>query len=220
MDQLIETGGGVIGLYRASHPFAKLTVNKYTLEFQMSMTGTLIFRREDIVSIKPIKQLLKRGLKITHSIPEYSEKVIFWTFEEPDRLMRKIEATGFLSNTDPLPADLAEEITKKQKQGGSPLRKHVYIGAVILWNLLFLYDIAGFLTGKSRLPLGHGVQAALSLLIISAILLLTAEPFRKLVLKEGRSVDEVRKTALFIIILTPVMLVALSMVMHVVTTRQ
>ena len=101
MTELNLTGGARIGMANATWPFASLKVTKERLDLNATIVGNLVFRPEDIVSIEPYYMIpiLGQGIKINHRIPKYKEKVIFWTFKNPNEVIRQIKQTGFLDNS-------------------------------------------------------------------------------------------------------------------------
>src|ERR671911_474213 len=102
MTDVKETGGARIGLANATWPFATLKVTKDKLELNASIIGNLVFRPNDIISVVPLDGFLGKGLKIVHRVPAYKENVIFWTFRNPNELLKRIEQTGFFTNDLPL----------------------------------------------------------------------------------------------------------------------
>ena len=93
MENLSIIGGARIGMANATWPFATLRVSKERLELNATVVGNLVFRPEDIISIEPYYQipLIGQGIKINHRIPKYKDKVIFWTFKNPNRIINQIE---------------------------------------------------------------------------------------------------------------------------------
>jgi len=199
MTEVKETGGARIGMANATWPFATLTVNNEKLQLNATIIGNLVFKPGDITSIVPYSGLMSSGLKINHHVSAYNDNVVFWTFNNPNQILKKIEETGFLTNTNPVSADLEERITKAQSQGGFPLKTTAAIVIVAIWNVLFLINFQNFF-GKNKVssPLGLGAQLALGFILLTCILLLTFEPARRLILKEGRTVDEIKKFIFFI----------------------
>jgi hypothetical protein len=214
MTEVKETGGARIGMANATWPFATLTVNKDTLQLNATILGKLLFRPGDIVSIVPYSSFISSGLKINHRVAGYKDQVIFWTFGNSADLIKRIEQTGFLSNTGGLTMDLEERITKAQAQGGFPFKTSAAIAIVVIWNLLFLIDFRQFFGNTTaRIPLGHGAQLALGFIIITCLLLLTVEPVRQLLLKEGRTIDDIRKFVYFVMFICTFIL-SISILVH------
>lgn len=208
------TGGARIGMANASYPFADLYVDKEILKINASIVGNLMFQPKDIISIETytLIPLIGQGIKINHRIENYNPKVIFWTFKDPNSVINGIRKTGFLQNLDMeiSPNDL--EIIKKQNEGGFPLRKSVAIFFIIVWNLLFLSDIIQFfLNGETEgFPIGIGMNLAIGLIFISSILAIVSEKFRKIILKENRNFDDIKKFAYFITLVSGMIFIAFT----------
>jgi len=209
MTEVKETGGARIGMANATWPFATLTVNREKLQLNATILGNLVFKPTDIISIIPYSGFMSSGLKINHTVSKYKDNVVFWTFGSPTEIIKKIEQTGFLTNRTPVTAELAESITKVQSQGGFPLKRTAVIAIVVIWNLLFLIDFQNFFEGnKAGSPLGLGAQLALGFILLTCILLLTLEPVRRLILKEGRNIEDIKKFIFFIMFICGFMLLA------------
>ena len=88
-------GGAQIGKIRTSWPFVTLTVRKDRLVLKAPLAGNYTFEPKDIVSIKPIPDLLARGLRIEHRVQAYKEKVEFLTFRDPRSVIEEIRKIGF-----------------------------------------------------------------------------------------------------------------------------
>ena len=208
------TGGARIGMANASYPFADLYVDKEILKINASIAGNLIFRPKDVISIEPYTfiPLIGQGIKINHRIENYNPKVIFWTFKDPNYVISEIKKTGFLQklNSEISPDDL--EIIKKQNEGGFPLKKSVAVYFIVGWNLLFLSDIiAFFIKGETEgSPIGIGMNLAIGLLLVSSILAIVSEKFRKVILKENRNFDDIKKFAYFIALVSGIMFIAFT----------
>ncbi|MFP7657856.1 hypothetical protein [Chryseobacterium proteolyticum] len=205
------TGGARIGLANANYPFADLYVDADILKINASLVGNLVFQPQDIISIKPytLIPLIGQGIKIYHRVEKYNSNVIFWTFRDPAGIINEIEKTGFLAakaNTAP-PKNYT--IIEQQMQGGFPLKPLVPILLIIAWNALFLYDFLPHSGNKNTLQTfpGTGVCSALGLVFITALLSLISNGFRRLILKKGRSFENIKKFSIFILGITGFMLI-------------
>ena len=210
MNELQLTGGARIGMANATFPFATLKVNKDKLELNASIVGNLTFQASDIISIEPYTMIpiLGQGIKINHKVTNYKERVIFWTFKDPNSVIRQIKETGFLNNQNSSEQKINRAIIEKQAQGGFPIKKGFVIGAVVIWNLLFLTDFIPFFLGKTDgFPIGNGVFTAIGLLFLTALFTLISADFRRLILKEGRELNDIKKFAIFAIIINVFILV-------------
>ncbi|BAU54416.1 hypothetical protein [Mucilaginibacter gotjawali] len=213
MEEIRETGGARIGMANATWPMATLIVNRQTLQLKASIIGDLVFRPSDITSIEPytLIPVLGQGIKINHTVPGYNAKVIFWTFGSPETLIRKIEQTGFLVNANPIPADVAVKVVTAQTGGSFPVKKSAAIAVLLIWNILFLYDIIRFFNGEhKRFPLGIGAQLALAFVFLISLLLLISVPVRNLILKPGMEINGIKSFLFLLMLITVIMFTAIS----------
>jgi len=208
------TGGARIGMANASFPFADLYVDKQILKINASIVGNLVFQPKDIISIKPHKSfpIIGNGIKINHRIENYNSEVIFWTLKNPNSVIAEIEKTGFLQNINSEISQNDLEIIKRQNEGGFPIKKSVAIFFIVTWNLLFLSDIIPFiLSNKTEgSPIGIGMNIVIGFIFVSSILAIVSERFRKIILKENRNFDDIKKFAYFIALISGIMFVAFS----------
>lgn len=208
-----HTGGARVGITNATFPFAKLKVDKNQLELNVSMVGKYIFASDDVVSIKTytLIPLLGQGIKINHSIDTYPDKIIFWTFRSPKLILQNIETTGFLQNKGMSNVPIDENIRKLQAQGGNPLKKQFLVGAFIIWNLLFGFDLHKLFSDQSEGQiLGVGAISALSLVILIGLLSIFSTSFRELILKKGRKLEEIKTTIYFLLFICTIMLIGIT----------
>jgi hypothetical protein len=210
MFEIKETGGARIGMANATWPLAKLTVNKDVLTLKAGIIGKLVFSPSNIISIQPYSGMavFGSGIQINHNVSGYNSKVIFWTFNNPVALISKIKQTGFLDNTNPGTVIPDAAISSAQKQGGFAIKPAAVIGIVVIWNIFFLYDFYLFFNNsKAVSPINIGGRLALGFMLITCIALLTLEPVRRLVLKEGRSLSDIKTALLFIMLISAVILI-------------
>lgn len=215
MNELLLTGGARIGMANVTFPFATLKVNKDRLELNASIVGNMTFQASDIISIEPYTMIpiLGQGIKIKHKVANYKERVIFWTFKDPNSVVRQIQETGFLSNQNLTEQKIDRKIVEKQAKGGFPIKKSFAIGAIVVWNLLFLTDIVLFILGKREgFLIGNGVLIAIGLLFLTALISLISSDFRRLILKEGRELNDIKKLAIFAMIISGFMLLQLGII--------
>lgn len=205
MKTLKLTGGARIGVINASMPLASLTVSKEKLELNVSIIGNFVFQSSDIISIEPygVIPFIGQGIKINHQVATYKKKIIFWTFKNPKSVIKLIKETGFLNKENLLNPSIDRTIIDQQAKSGSPFKKIFTIGAIIIWNLLFLADVIPFVLNKSEgLPIGNGVLSAIGLLFITSLVSLLSPFFRKLILKEGRDIEDIKKLAYFVLFIS------------------
>lgn len=205
------TGGARIGRANATYPFANLYVDENTLKINASLVGNLIFQPQDIISIKPYSSVpfIGKGIKILHRVENYNQHVVFWTMTDPEFVISEIKKTGFLEKTNFPLTEKDLTIVQQQKQGGFPLKPFVKIVVIVVWNALFLYDFIPFFLGNNeKPPFSTGVCTALGLLFTTALLTLISGDFRKLILKEGRTLEDIKKSAIFILLISGIMFTA------------
>lgn len=215
MKEIKLTGGAKIGMANATIPFATLKVNKERLELNASIIGNLTFQPSDIISIEPYTMIpiIGQGIKINHRVSIYKEKVVFWTLKNPNSVVRQIQETGFLSNENQVNQKIDRTITEKQATGGFPIKKGFAIGVIVVWNLLFLTDFIPFFLGeKDGFPIGNGVLAAIGLLFLTALFSLISVGFRRLILKDGRELNDIKKFAIFAMIISGFMLLQFGLI--------
>jgi hypothetical protein len=209
MTQLKYTGGARIGMSNATWPFATLTVTQEKLELNATILGNFTFFNSDIISIEPYSAFMSSGLKINHNVPTYKEKIIFWTFQNPGSIINEIENIGFFDLDKPSVSQNDRElIIEKQKQGGFPVKVPFAIAVIVIWNVLMLFDFVNFYKSDSKgVPIGNGVLCALGFVLGTSILTLISKEFRKLILKEGRELQDISKFLYFIIFISGMMLI-------------
>ncbi|WP_295675031.1 hypothetical protein [uncultured Mucilaginibacter sp.] len=126
-------------------------------------------------------------------------------------MIRKIKQTGFLVNANSIPADVAARVVTAQARGSIPVKKSAAIVIVLIWNVLFLYDIIRFLNGEHNgFPLGIGAQLALAFVFLICLLLLISAPVRTLILKPGMELNGIKIFLIFIVMIAVVMFTAIS----------
>jgi len=213
MTQLNLTGGARIGMANATWPFASLKVTNDRLDLNATIVGNLVFKPEDIISIEPyyMMPIIGQGIKINHRIPKYKEKVIFWTFKNPNEVIRQIKQTGFFDNSITTERQNDSDIiAERQKQGGFPVKIPFAIGIVVIWNILFIMDFLNFSrSGSEGIPLGNGAIGALGIVFLSCLLTLISKDFRRIVLKEGRELKDISRFLYFLMFISGVMLLSI-----------
>ncbi|MAP54952.1 MAG: hypothetical protein CL605_08635 [Altibacter sp.] len=209
MNEFKLTGGARVGNANATFPFATLKVSKDRMEINASIISHLTFKPSDVISIEPYTMvpIIGQGIKINHKVSTYQDHVIFWTFKDPNSVFLQIQETGFLSNENSSIEQIDRMIKDKQAQGGNPIKKSFAVGAVISWNILFLMDILRFFyEDREGFPIGNGALTAIGLLFLTALLSLVSTDFRRFILKEGRGLNDIKKIAIFIMIISGFML--------------
>lgn len=138
-------------------------------------------------------------MRVIHTNPSYPEKIVFWCFGSPVRLIQQIHELGFR------PRASSASVPRRD---GIPLRWSFIIALVVVWNALFILD--GFVPWKE--PKGPGVYTllALALLFLTAVALARSSEFQSLVLKPGRSVSEIRPMVLLVQFVSAVLLIGFA----------
>jgi hypothetical protein len=207
------TGGARVGRANATWPFATLKVSKDILELNASIIGSLIFQPKDIISIEPFNGLspLGRGIKINHKVSHYKTEVIFWTSQNSKTLIDQIYSTGFLENKDNRVIENEAEILQMQTSGAFPIKKPVAIGVIVFWNLLFLLSFLNYTSSDSKTtPFSYGSLIAVGGIFLFSILLIFLKPLGKLVMKEGRNVNDIKKFLYFLAAISGLMFIAFA----------
>lgn len=216
------TGGARIGMKNASFPFATLYADGEKLQIKVSMMGNLMFRPSDIEALEPhtIIPGIGQGIIIKHKVESYNKKIIFWTMKDPKAVIKQIEATGFFENVHTISPEVELAVQDAHLRGsGNPIKKPYLIGGIVLWNILFLLGVGGLIISEEdpyALPVGFppllGIQVALGLALVACILLLTSSSFRSRVLKEGRTLDDIKTVAIFMLVIISFVFFTFTMV--------
>jgi hypothetical protein len=196
----IVTGGVRVGWANASWPLAKLSVSRVKLSISAMMLGTYTFTPDQIVALEPYGSipLFGRGIRILHSRSDYPEKIVFWCFRRPERLLDEIRAAGFLPQ--------ASE-TALRSSVGLPVRWTAIIAIVVAWNTLFLLD-GSAPWNPPKIP-GPFVILAVALAFVAALALQRSEAVQAWALKPGRSVTEIAPALLVLQLVSGLMLIGL-----------
>jgi hypothetical protein len=197
--EISVTGGANVGWLHASWPFAQLTVSATHLK--ISMMGTYDFTPDQVVSLERYGSIpiLASGIRINHNRQDYPPKFIFYTLGSSTKLLAKIAETGFSPKA---PATSAPE------RRGIPVRWVAIAIAIIIWNGLFFLDDSSF--DNSRHELGLGAFMATLLVFFIAWGLRVSQWLQSVVLKEGRSVGEIKPFLYFFQLLTGIGVVAFA----------
>ena len=213
LNEFKKTGGATYGMLNASWPFATLIVTKDKLDLNISLFGNLHFRPVDIISIVPHRYgPFSDGIRINHTVSTYRSTVIFKSFTDTNELLRQIDETGFLNNRTALPQYEDMEIVTAQSKGGFAMKTSAAIVIVVIWNALLLPGFYGTFFKNEPPHFGLGMRLALGFMLLLSILLLLSEPVRRLILKEGRDLDDIKRFAYFMILLSSLMLIMTSII--------
>jgi hypothetical protein len=197
-DQLEVTGGARIGWVNATWPLAKLSASAQQLSVSGLLVGRYSFSPDQVAALEPYGSIpiLSSGVRIVHTVQTYPDKIIFWCFGSPKRLIENITALGFQPRASR---------TQVPKRDGMAFRWSFLILLVVIWNALFLID--GFVPWNQ--PKGPGLYTllAVALLFLTAAALNVSDRFQALVLKPGRSITEVRSVVLLVLFVSAILLI-------------
>jgi hypothetical protein len=165
------------------------------------MMGTYDFKPYQMVSLERYGSIpvLASGIRLNYNRLDYPSRIVFWTLGSPTKLLARIAETGFLPSAPPGSAP---------QRSGIAVRWSAIAIALILWNGLFLLDDSG--SDYSRRHLGLGGFTAILLTFVLAWALRISERLQGFVLKEGRSVGEIKSFLLFLQLLSGIGVVAFA----------
>jgi hypothetical protein len=130
MKNLIYRGGARKGLVNVTWPLVTLKISKTQLELKAFMIGELCLSRKDIVSITIYSGFFSKGLQISYQRDGIREKIIFWTWQNPRKVMRELE-----NFWDEKPE--AEEVAKIRKKNFFFMKNRFKTIDIILLCLIF-----------------------------------------------------------------------------------
>jgi hypothetical protein len=193
------TGGARIGWFNATWPFAKLSASSQQLSISGIFIGSYNFSPDQIAAFEPFGfiPVLSSGVRIVHTVQDYPEKIIFWCFGSPQRLIQRITKIGFI------PIAPRAQVPHRE---GIAFRWSFLILAVVVWNALFILD--GFVPWKESKGLGLYSFLAVALLFLTALALKFSNRFQTWVIKPGRSIAEVRSVVVLVLVVSSIMLIA------------
>jgi hypothetical protein len=191
MDQVSFTGGARVGWVNATFPFAKLACSREKIE--LDTFGRYEFTPDQVVSFGTYGSipLFANGLRIHHNRLDYPELVVFWCMGRRDRVVEEIRQTGFV----PSGAAVA-------RPTGFPIRWSVLIGYVLMWNLLFLIDMAPAAGAHGRPQPGIGAFVAFALTFALATAVKRSRRVQAVVLAPGHGPGEVKGLMTLVQLLT------------------
>jgi len=195
------TGGARIGWVSATWPFAKLSASAQQLSVSGSLIGRYSFSPEQVAALEPYGSIpvLASGVRIIHTVQNYPDKIIFWCFGSPKRLIERITTLGFQPRTSR---------AQVPQRDGMAFRWSFLILLIVIWNALFLID--GFVPWKEPKGPGPYTFLAVALLFLTALGLNVSGRFQALVLKPGRSISEVRSVTLLVLLVSSIMLIVFA----------
>jgi len=218
MNEFKNTGGAKIGMLKSTWPFADLTVTRNKLELNVSLLNKLVFLPGDVTALTPHPggYKMSAGIKIHHNIPQYKDEVIFWSSKSPAELLKQIEATGFMANTDALSQRVQAEVRELQTRGGFAMKARPVIMLAVLWLAIVIYGAINMSLTGSLPVFFSAMQVAFGAVLLFLIAILTIPYVASGVLKPGYTIADVNKFVIFFMIIIVFMVVGFSVSANVV----
>lgn len=194
-------------------PMDRLIIYEDYLELNATLTGNFVFKPGDIISIKPTDTFLSilgfNAFRIFHKVNNYPEEIGFLTLKKNNDIYSAIEKSGLLNKDNNYQTPYSREIEEKQKAGAYPLKKYVLLISGLIFLLLIGFDFYRFTTQIDVLYLpGPGLFSALVIFVMACLLTLLFKPFRYLIVKKGRTIQDINRhlylylfAALFILVM-------------------
>jgi len=178
------TGGARVGWASASWPLAKLRISRGELVLSIGMLGEYRFKPGDVVAVEQVGvvPMIGRGVRIEHRREDVAERVIFYSWGSPRRILDALERCAFQPSADPHDMPVSR---------GWPLRIPFVVGAGILWNLLFLIDRPWERASDGEFVWGPGIFAALGLVFLGTQLIRTWTPLQRVALNGPRALERI-----------------------------
>ena len=178
--QLKFKGGARIGWVNATWPFASLYVTSKKIILKTIM-GRYEFNPDQIASLEKYSTIpfFSNGIRINHTVAKYSPKIVFWCFDDPQRIIDQISEIGFLPSTQII------DIPKRQ---GIPVRWQAIVFGLVLWNFLFIMDMFYLKLDKP----GFFSFIAILFVFIVSVFLSKSLLIQRIVMKPGRNVEEIK----------------------------
>ncbi|WP_081211728.1 hypothetical protein [Salegentibacter sediminis] len=162
-DNIKYIGGSRIGSRNLTIPFASLIISEEKLELNNTGFQNLIFYPQDLVNIEEVYYFpwIAQGIKIKHKISGYDKNIIFWSYNDPKKIIQSIQNKGLLRdkklNTEKLPSKRSTSL-RKEKFAISPIViisvfVLILFGAVMLYNSSTAYDNYYTLEKSSKIHL-------------------------------------------------------------------
>ena len=198
------TGGARIGWTNATWPLAQLSATPDALTISVRLLGTYSFAPDQVAAVERYTMIpvLGWGIQVRHCRVDYPQRFIFWCLGSPDTVLRGIHDAGFV------PRAPSSAVIQPR---GFAMRWSAIIIAIGVWNVLFLPDFSPF-SGSPPQP-GLSVVVAFALAFAFSIGTLTSPRLQCLVLKPGRSVNEIRPFLRLLTFICGIMLVIFSIVL-------
>ena len=166
--------------------------------------GTYSFSRAQVVSVERYGwiPLIGEGIRITHSVADYPQKIVFWC--QPTSVLTSLTAIGFS------PDHTSSEMPNRQSPRGFPLRWTPLIILVVIWNLLIGFEMV---THSNRTPLpGPLSLVALWIVFGFSVAVIRFPNVQNILLKPNRSFGEVKPIFLLVATVSGIMTVIFTII--------
>jgi hypothetical protein len=190
MENFVIRGGLKVGLTWTRWPLVKLEVDKDKLLIDSKVLGKYLFQPKDIISIEANQSFYDGGITIFHRKPYYYPKLIFLV-SSPVKVLQKIVETGFIDRIDGNLTDEDQRIIQKQRAREFPVKSSVMVTISILSYFLLIVSILKIHPFNNNFNV-LGIVLPLVFLLCLSVLTLFSEGFRRLVLKEGRTIKDIK----------------------------
>jgi hypothetical protein len=91
-----QIGGVRLDSFNISWPFAKISVSPNTIELNCFLKK-YVLKKDQLKELREYKGIFSRGLLIEHSLTNYPQHMVFWTFRF-ENLKKHLESMGYLVN--------------------------------------------------------------------------------------------------------------------------
>lgn len=201
--QVRVTGGARIGWLNASWPFASLTASATSIVVAVRMIGTYELRPDDVVALESfgVVPFVGKGVQIVHTRADVPERVVFFSRGDPERLIERIRQTGFAPRAS----------AAAMPQRSMPIRLLPIIIPVVAWNAALFLDGFGPWTPP---PPGPLLFLPVPLMFLIAFALPRSSLLQAIVLKPGRSIDEIRGVLNLMLVVSGFMLVVYALFVY------
>jgi hypothetical protein len=208
VENLSFIGGAKVGRRRSTWPLAKLDITPDRIDLNVSILK-YAFQPGDITSVKIVSYtslFSSDGLQFNHHVESYPNEIIFLC-NNAQYVLQTIAATGFFEKTFDKNLPLDNNVIAFQKQGALSVKKPVFIFLIVIWNLLLIPVFLSWFFPQLGLSGYHTELVAFAMIFVVSILTLTVQPFRNLILKDGRTKADV-STFFYLIALISILLFA------------
>ena len=199
-DTFHVTGGARLGWLNSSWPLAKLAVSSEQLTISVLLLGQYNFRPDQVSKIERYVTIpfLGWGIQIHHHVADFPQRIIFWSFGNPDHILQGIREVGF--------SPTAAEIPRPR---GIAMRWSAIIMLLVLWNVPALLI-------QALCPINHQLPPSFAFFLIVPFLIfsigtLKSPKLQRIILKPGRNIGEIRPFLRFLIFLLGMMMAIFSM---------